>query len=100
MLMEIRLLTMLYSGCISKTRWYCSNKEGDGMKTLEQAKQNVQDAVLNLTWRYGSYADEFEYDGAVIEAVDFLLHINGMSHRRANGIILGWVAEIEQACVF
>lgn len=65
------------------------------MKTLEQVKERVQLANFAVNNRVASIEEQDEYDDAVIEAIDMLLHIEGMSHERANEIVNDWVAETE-----
>lgn len=65
------------------------------MKTLEQVKERVQLANCAVNNRVASIEEQDEYDDAVIEAIDLLLHIDGMSHERANKIVNDWVAETE-----
>ncbi len=65
------------------------------MKTLEQVKERVQLANFAVNNRVASIEEQDEYDNAVIEAIDFLLHIEGMSHEKANEIVGEWVEETE-----
>lgn len=65
------------------------------MKTLEQVKNRVQDAAFSISRYQGSQQAEDEYDNAVLEATDFLLHIEGMSHEKASEIVDEWVEETE-----
>ena len=65
------------------------------MKTLEQVKERVQLANFAVNNRVASIEEQDEYDNAVIEAIDFLLHIEGMSHEKASEIVDEWVEETE-----
>ena len=65
------------------------------IRQMEQVKNRVQDAAFAISRYQGLQQAEDEYDNAVLEAIDFLLHIEGMSHEKASEIVDEWVEETE-----